>query len=123
MRIFSVLALTSLLSANAFAADFYECGGFADTPEYRAGINLKSGTASFFDNDTTSDMRSIDAKLLYANPPVSLMIFAGQDAASAGGLRLEFDRSRLVAALYSIDSRGHVVEMGSVPCEPAKPWD
>lgn len=121
-KVFSLITLVSLFAVKALAADFYECRGFADTPEYRAGINVPTGQASFFDNDTTSGMSQVDARTLYANPPEGLMVFEGPDAASQGSLRLEFDRSRLTAALLSIDSRGHITELGLVPCKPAKIW-
>lgn len=124
MKSFFVL-VASFCSLSAFSAPrFYECEGFLDIEEYRVGINLDQSGASFFDNDTTSDL------VLTSTPrqdpragSETIFVFNGPDASSSGGtLHLVFNLKRLNAELTSIAKDGTVFELGNAPCALAEPW-
>lgn len=108
----------SSVAAASSGSNLYRCDGFADIEEYRAEIDLKKNEASFFDNDSTSVMKLVLVKSLESSPPQMLMIFEGKDvSASAGKLRLSFNKTRSTASISSIDSAGKSKAIGSATCE------
>ena len=124
MKKLILLILMNLTASSAFASsNFYECSGFADVEEYRAGIDLKKNKASFFDNDATTVMTLKATKFFESMPPQTMMIFEGKDASHNGKLRLDFNVTKKEATMYSIGSDGNVSEIGSASCSLGKPWD
>ena len=114
--------LLGLISTSAFAADFYECGGFAGNDEYVVGINLEKNTAGIFDNDSTSYMKLVDVVSLESMPPQLEMTFEGNEVSYDGSLKLIFNVTKLKAYLYSIDRAGKQSTIGEAPCQLSEPW-
>lgn len=120
-----LIVLASLMSLNAFSADFYECNGFSGVDEYRAGIDMKKNKAGFFDNDTTSIMKLKKTLVLESNPPQVQHTYEGKDLGSQNStLKLVFNQTLQYAHLSTINNKTKkVTDLGEVDCEPAQPWD
>ena len=109
-------------SGRSTAASYYECGGFGGVEEYRVDIDLKTNQASFFDNDTTSNMTLKQVRQLESYPPQTEMEFEGPDASSSGGkINLLFNLTNLEAYLLSISKSGKTTSIGSASCKAGKP--
>ena len=123
MKLLAIISV-SLVGLAAHAADFYECGPFADVEEYRAGIDMKLGKAGFFDNDTTSIMQLESEVSLESNPPQRLLTYRGDDLSYDGTLQLQFNETRMTATMISIDSDGKQSLIGEADCVASNhPWD
>lgn len=124
MRKVFAMALLSLISAAVFAApnsSVYECESLRGVEEYRVGIDLNSGEASFFDNDSISYMKLTQTRNLEIFPPQTLMTFEGKAAGYSGALLLYFNLTKKTVTLYSIDKRGKRTEIGKASCINAEP--
>jgi hypothetical protein len=121
----TLLLTLSLLVANAaYAADFYECEGFAGVDEYRAGISLSKKKAGFFENDATSYMALKSMMVLESHPPQVQYTFEGKEASYDGTLRLIFNETRLHATILTIDGQGKAEVLGEASCRAeAREWD
>lgn len=122
--IFIVFSL-SLWGSLSLASDkFYLCEGFSGVYEYRAGINLNSNKAGFFDNDTTSYLNLTDSYQLKMAPPQTVMIFEGKDASTMGSLKLIFNLTKKEAQLLSVGKDRKIEDMSTVPCKVSNQnWD
>lgn len=91
------MAFLSLISAAVFAApksSVYGCESLGGVEEYRVGIDLNSGQASFFDNDSISYMKLTQTRILETFPPQTLMTFEGKVAGYSGNLLLYFNLTK-----------------------------
>lgn len=91
----------------------YQCDGVAGVEEWRAHVDLKKGAASFFDNDSTTDM-----KIKSSNSSQTLFVFEGKDASQGGTLRLTLN---LISGANKIDivsvaKSGASTDVGSAKC-------
>lgn len=114
-----LLALVMIVTgaAQAQAVEFYECEGLAGVDEYRAGVNLTTNSAGFFDNDSTSELKLTQVRILESSPPQWQYTFEGDDPSYAGSQRLVFNKTRLTATMFAIEADGSTEEIGQAACK------
>lgn len=115
----SLIALFSLFLSLTVNASTFSCQGLADMDEYTVDIELSQGTASFFDNDTISDMTKTESYLTETYPSELVYEFTGKDMGYMGDLKLVFNYTNKMAYLYSFNTIESISLslIGSAPCK------
>lgn len=115
-----ILALAMCTSISVFATGGKEFGCFnvGGTEEWTVDIDLQTGKAAFFDNDSWSYMKLTDRKM-DSSTGHYIYFFEGKDA--SGGpltrLKMSFDINSKKINLFANNGRGKVKLLGSAICK------
>jgi hypothetical protein len=95
------LLFTAAVAAVAFSAAhaaskplYYRCVNVGGVEEYTLEVNLNTGKAAFFDNDSWSVLPQTSVGQLESLPPQTLYRFEGPDAYKKP-MRISFNQTRL----------------------------
>jgi hypothetical protein len=115
MKLILATVIAMSMSSVGFSK-IYKCDRFITIEEYSVEINDSKKTASFFDNDTITELTLKQTKILESLPAQELMIFEGVNPLYKGKIRISFNKTKSKVTVFQVVPK-KTTELGTSICK------